>query len=196
MDDDDSPSRSKARARPGDRERERNLDRPRSPPPSRTEVAAETRQEQFPLPKRLPTPPGLNDEPAMAMLRLPAPSDPPPPQALPPPQSLNILSPDTNPLGSRKRTFDDELKPPAFKAGPGRLLSGEVLPEWVVQTGQDECPWVATDSADVAHPSVRYVSCCNLYPSCLTFAASTRKSLIFTNTCALARLNTGSGDGS
>lgn len=55
----------------------------------------------------------------------------------------------SDPLGSRKRTADDEIKPPpqgfARKQRAGMELKGTLAPEWLPSPGQDPCPWAIED---------------------------------------------------
>ncbi|PHH64495.1 hypothetical protein CDD81_4570 [Ophiocordyceps australis] len=69
------------------------------------------------------------------------------------------LAPDrSGPLGSRKRTADDVIKPPDY----GRLNKAKMKPskgtlvaQWEPKAGQDLCPWVLTDHASEANMAVR-----------------------------------------
>ena len=64
-----------------------------------------------------------------------------------------------DPLGSRKRNIDDELKPPTYmkpKMGngrPGAVKFGHVSPEWVTTSGEVDCPWA--DTKDIDHSDVK-----------------------------------------
>lgn len=55
----------------------------------------------------------------------------------------------SDPLGSRKRTADDEIKPPpqefAKKQRGGMELKGTLSSEWLPSPGQDPCPWATVD---------------------------------------------------
>ena len=55
----------------------------------------------------------------------------------------------SDPLGSRKRTADDEIKPPpqgfAKKQKAGMELKGTLSSEWLPSPGQDPCPWATVD---------------------------------------------------
>ncbi|TEA17765.1 Non-canonical poly(A) RNA polymerase PAPD5 [Colletotrichum sidae] len=61
-----------------------------------------------------------------------------------------------DPLGSRKRTVDDLIKPPTY--GPLKKINkmpvaGDILPEWLVTKNEDPTPWIEIDhsqSSDVA----------------------------------------------
>ncbi|PHH89067.1 hypothetical protein CDD83_6690 [Cordyceps sp. RAO-2017] len=55
-----------------------------------------------------------------------------------------VVNKDANPLGSRKRTFDDEIKPPDY----GQLnklhmkpSKGALVPDWQPKHGEDSYPW-------------------------------------------------------
>ena len=56
---------------------------------------------------------------------------------------------DDDPLGSRKRTADDEIKPPlqsfAKKQRSNMELKGALSSEWLPAPGQDPCPWATVD---------------------------------------------------
>jgi non-canonical poly(A) RNA polymerase PAPD5/7 len=56
---------------------------------------------------------------------------------------------ETDPLGSRKRTFDDNLKPPSYIKAKGKALReaalGEVISEWAAVPEEDDCPWNQRD---------------------------------------------------
>lgn len=55
----------------------------------------------------------------------------------------------SDPLGSRKRTADDEIKPPpqafAKKQKGGMELKGTLSSEWLPSPGQNPCPWATVD---------------------------------------------------
>lgn len=78
------------------------------------------------------------------------------------------LTPDTSgPLGSRKRTVDDEIKPPDYgqlkKAGT-RRSKGTLLPEWQPKDDQDSCPWKAVGSSEADNATIRCVVPCCISP--------------------------------
>ncbi|KAL2760014.1 hypothetical protein ACRALDRAFT_1073934 [Sodiomyces alcalophilus JCM 7366] len=63
----------------------------------------------------------------------------------------------SDPLGSRKRTIDDEIKPPSY--GPLKKVSkmpvqGHVLPEWLPIPDEDSWPWLTTDHSRDSEMSV------------------------------------------
>ncbi|KAF9873300.1 hypothetical protein CkaCkLH20_09113 [Colletotrichum karsti] len=62
-----------------------------------------------------------------------------------------------NALGSRKRTADDNIKPPTY--GPLKKVNkmpvgGNILPEWVVTRSEDPTPWIKTDHSKTSEASV------------------------------------------
>ncbi|KAB5566148.1 hypothetical protein GE09DRAFT_1105699 [Coniochaeta sp. 2T2.1] len=64
----------------------------------------------------------------------------------------------SNALGSRKRTYDDEIKLPAHATlkrvnmKPGR---GKIVSEWRVVGGENPCPWIVADhSGSSANPGI------------------------------------------
>lgn len=79
-----------------------------------------------------------------------------------PANKQNVVDLTSDPvLGSRKRTFDDEIKnlsniqmPPAVhdpNAGkPGRPSNGKLLPGWVRSPGSPAAPWLSIDHSDSA----------------------------------------------
>lgn len=63
----------------------------------------------------------------------------------------------SDPLGSRKRTIDDEIKPPSY--GPLKKTSkmpvqGHIVSEWLPVPGEDSCPWLVTDHSRTSEMSV------------------------------------------
>lgn len=77
----------------------------------------------------------------------PLPPGPPPPG--PPTGSYNgSLEPNKNgSLGSRKRTADDEIKPPNYqvKKAPGKAGQGTVVADWMPKRNEEPCPWATVD---------------------------------------------------
>ncbi|XP_044718991.1 cid1 family poly A polymerase domain-containing protein [Hirsutella rhossiliensis] len=64
----------------------------------------------------------------------------------------------SGPLGSRKRTFDDEIKPPDYgqlKKGSLRPSKGALVPEWQPKDGEEACPWRAVGSSAADTMTVR-----------------------------------------
>ncbi|KAF6816401.1 poly(A) RNA polymerase cid14 [Colletotrichum sojae] len=60
-------------------------------------------------------------------------------------------------LGSRKRTADDQIKPPTYgplKKANKMPVGGDVLPEWVISRNEDSTPWVKTDHSKSSNMSV------------------------------------------
>ncbi|KAI6416975.1 hypothetical protein MCOR20_000656 [Pyricularia oryzae] len=57
----------------------------------------------------------------------------------------------SNDLGSRKRTFDDEIKVPEhakLKKHTTKMGAGGIVKEWQPSKGMNTCPWVTTDHSD------------------------------------------------
>lgn len=92
----------------------------------------------------------------------PPPSDPPPPQPPPPdaptgPRAAAIdLTADrlppppdrSGPLGSRKRTANDEIKPPDYgqlKKVSMKPSKGSLVPAWLPKANEDPCPWATVN---------------------------------------------------
>lgn len=86
----------------------------------------------------------------------PPPTIPPPPREPPPPPPPTGPAADrSGPLGSRKRTIDDEIKPPdygQFKQATTRAPKGGILGAWLSKAGEDPCPWSVNhdDTKDMA----------------------------------------------
>lgn len=72
---------------------------------------------------------------------------PPRPSALP--AKPSAAAPEASgPLGSRKRTVDDEIKPPQYgqlKKVNKKAPQGMVLSDWAARSGEDSCPWATVD---------------------------------------------------
>ncbi|KAJ3499556.1 hypothetical protein NLG97_g261 [Lecanicillium saksenae] len=66
-----------------------------------------------------------------------------------PPAPQGNSGPSTDdPLGSRKRTIDDEIKPPnygQFKKAGAKPAKGSVAASWLTKKGEDPCPWATVD---------------------------------------------------
>lgn len=63
-----------------------------------------------------------------------------------------------DPLGSRKRTVDDEIKPPDYfltsaKMKPVKGL--QLMPAWQPKQGEDPCPWTTTDHSATSNMPLR-----------------------------------------
>lgn len=57
----------------------------------------------------------------------------------------------SNDLGSRKRTFDDEIKVPEhakLKKHTTKMGAGGIVKEWQPSKGMNTCPWVTTDHSE------------------------------------------------
>jgi non-canonical poly(A) RNA polymerase PAPD5/7 len=64
---------------------------------------------------------------------------------------------DDGPLGSRKRTHDDEIKPPAYgplKKNMRTPARGKIVGEWAPRRGEDPCPWLYKDHSKSSTLSV------------------------------------------
>ncbi|TFB06947.1 hypothetical protein CCMA1212_000271 [Trichoderma ghanense] len=129
--------------------------KPPAPPPERVELASSKVLGKLP-----PTPP---------------PPPPPPPQtsassssrplaaginthSLPPKPVAPQGSQDPGPLGSRKRTYDDEIiEPPDYKLNKGNMgpSRGNIVPEWRAKDGEERCPWVTTDHSATTDMALR-----------------------------------------
>ncbi|KAH6687103.1 Poly(A) RNA polymerase cid14 [Verticillium dahliae] len=95
--------------------------------------------------------------------RLPADTSLPPKPLLPPtspgskPRSMAFVPDNSDPLGSRKRTFDDEIKPPSYgalKKVNKMPVRGHVVPEWEPVREEDDCPWIIADHSQTSDMSV------------------------------------------
>ena len=65
--------------------------------------------------------------------------------------------PPGDPLGSRKRTINDEIKPPAYgslKKNVKTPARGRVVPEWAPIQDEDSCPWLIKDHSKTSEMSV------------------------------------------
>ncbi|PHH67602.1 hypothetical protein CDD82_1280 [Ophiocordyceps australis] len=99
--------------------------------------------------------PGSHSLPSSLPPRPPVPEVPPPSV----PTVDRPLAPDrSGPLGSRKRTADDVIKPPDY----GKLnktnmkpSKGNLMAQWEPKAGQDLCPWVLTNHASETNMAVR-----------------------------------------
>ncbi|KID92782.1 topoisomerase family protein TRF4 [Metarhizium guizhouense ARSEF 977] len=104
----------------------------------------------------------------------PPPSEPPPPLPPPVPASFNHKHPDdrngrsglpvpdhSGPLGSRKRTADDEIKPPDYpdygqlKKASTKPSKGSVTPTWLPKKNEDPCPWQTIDHSATRNMAFR-----------------------------------------
>ncbi|OAA70702.1 PAP/25A-associated-like protein [Cordyceps fumosorosea ARSEF 2679] len=66
----------------------------------------------------------------------------------PPMPEISSSASTSNPLGSRKRTIDDEIKPPnygSFKKGGVRPAKGSIATSWLTKKGENPCPWATVD---------------------------------------------------
>ena len=97
------------------------------------------------------------------------PKEPPPPlpPGRPPPPASNFQEaparlPDqrdpTGPLGTRKRTANDEIKPPDYgqlKKVSMKPSKGNVVQAWQPKSGEDSSPWSATDHSHTSNVAFR-----------------------------------------
>ena len=94
------------------------------------------------------------------------PTEPPPPLPSGPPPPLRTSAnggiPDqrdpTGPLGSRKRTANDEIKPPNYgqlKKVSMKPPKGSVTHAWEPKSGEDSCPWTAVDHSATTNMAFR-----------------------------------------
>ncbi|KAM0322590.1 hypothetical protein ACHAQA_009438 [Verticillium albo-atrum] len=63
----------------------------------------------------------------------------------------------SDPLGSRKRTIDDEIKPPSYgalKKVNKMPVRGHIVPEWEPVREEDDCPWIIADHSQTSDMSV------------------------------------------
>lgn len=102
-----------------------------------------------------PPPPSIAAPPPPPALAngssLPAPP-PPPPQMKPAPPSSS------DPLGSRKRTIDDEIKPPnygQFKKAGARPAKGSIAGAWLPKKDENPCPWATVNHSDTTDMAFR-----------------------------------------
>jgi non-canonical poly(A) RNA polymerase PAPD5/7 len=97
---------------------------------------------------RKPSPPS---EPQPPLPTGPAPSSlpPRPPTGPRDTRAPNVaLEPDRNgPLGSRKRTADDEIKPPDYQIKKTNMKAskGTVSSQWSTKKNEEPCPWATVD---------------------------------------------------
>ncbi|TQV97898.1 hypothetical protein V2A60_006388 [Cordyceps javanica] len=64
----------------------------------------------------------------------------------------------SDPLGSRKRTIDDEIKPPnygQFKKAGARPAKGSVAASWLTKKGEEPCPWATVDHSATSDMAFR-----------------------------------------
>ena len=92
--------------------------------------------------------------------------EPPPPAA--PGQQQPVSNSNTNktvasgtsdPLGSRKRTIDDEIKPPNYgqlsKKGGTKPPKGSVVGAWLPKKSEEPCPWTVADHSTTSNLAFR-----------------------------------------
>ncbi|ODA76978.1 hypothetical protein RJ55_07495 [Drechmeria coniospora] len=62
------------------------------------------------------------------------------------------------PLGSRKRTAHDEIKPPDYgqlKRASMKPSKGLLVPSWAPKEGEEPCPWATVDHTEDLHMTIR-----------------------------------------
>lgn len=142
-----------------------------------SEDSEDSDDEVPPPPEELPPPPPTSAPPAApptASTDFPA----PPPAAAPaaPPSMPSVLRPSNSlsavpsslppkpdqsgPLGSRKRSVDDVIKPPDY--GQLRKVNmkapkGEIMADWLPKGNEDPCPWATVDHSATSDMAFRYV---------------------------------------
>ncbi|KAH6687972.1 hypothetical protein F5X68DRAFT_261286 [Plectosphaerella plurivora] len=74
-------------------------------------------------------------------------SAPPPPSPPAPRAEARRPARDDDPLGSRKRTYDDEIKPPSYAPRKNVRVParGRITHDWAPKRGEDPCPWLYRD---------------------------------------------------
>lgn len=103
-----------------------------------------------------PPPPTVPASNSAATNGVPAPPSLPPPPLPPLPAKPPATSSD--PLGSRKRTIDDEIKPPdygQFKKAGARPAKGSIAGAWLTKKGEDPCPWATVDHSSTTDMAFR-----------------------------------------
>ncbi|VUC29811.1 unnamed protein product [Clonostachys rosea] len=114
-----------------------------------------------PPPRVSPPPP----PPRQTDFKVKGSSLPAPPSSLPPPptgpksQRPNVYNVDSrNDLGSRKRTADDEIKPPDYgqlKKANMRPANGAIVEDWAIVKNEPPCPWATDDHSDTTNMAFR-----------------------------------------
>ncbi|EGX91127.1 PAP/25A-associated [Cordyceps militaris CM01] len=64
----------------------------------------------------------------------------------------------SDPLGSRKRTIDDEIKPPnygQFKKAGARPAKGSIAGAWLTKKDEEPCPWATVDHSATSDMAFR-----------------------------------------
>lgn len=114
------------------------------------------------LPPRPPAVPSMQSQPAQANTGNPAASTPAAPTTHPASTKLlkqrapADLTPSST-LGSRKRTYDDQIKPPHQKLKKGKKMraNSSVDIGWQVTADEEPCPWVVEDHSSELNMGVR-----------------------------------------
>ena len=115
-------------------------------------------------PQPAPPPPPLAELPPPPSGPMPMPPPPGvPAHSLPSGATLPKKPPPhlSDPLGSRKRTANDVIKPPDYgqlKKATTRPAKGMLVPAWMPKKGEEPCPWATVDHAATVDMSFRYVS--------------------------------------
>lgn len=119
--------------------------KPPPPPPDKVELASKG-SGKLPPPPPPPHPTSVSSSSRLGLPVLNTNSLPPKPPVAP--QGSQDARDTAGPLGSRKRTFDDEIiEPPDYKLNKGNMgpSRGNIVPEWKVKDDEERCPWATTD---------------------------------------------------
>ncbi|KAK5995343.1 Poly(A) RNA polymerase protein 2 [Cladobotryum mycophilum] len=74
------------------------------------------------------------------------------------PSKPEVTRDQSGPLGSRKRTIDDEIKPPDYGQLKKVNMSaprGLLVPEWETKRGEEPCPWATVDHSATTNLAFR-----------------------------------------
>ncbi|KAJ4150409.1 hypothetical protein LMH87_011161 [Akanthomyces muscarius] len=107
------------------------------------ETSEESESENEAEPDYEPPPPTIPTGPA-SMNGTASHSLPPRPQV----PEVKSMTSSSDPLGSRKRTIDDEIKPPnygQFKKAGARPAKGSIAAAWLTKKDEDPSPWASVD---------------------------------------------------
>lgn len=126
-------------------------------PPGVDQRGTQTALQQGP-PPGLPLPQNIPPPPPPPSLPLPPPPSLPPPPRKPLPSSVNPPSQippqipshqhSAGPLGTRKRTVDDEIKYPEYgqlKQASMKASNGVITGDWESKRKEESCPWIQSN---------------------------------------------------
>ncbi|KAL7813215.1 hypothetical protein V8C44DRAFT_327856 [Trichoderma aethiopicum] len=119
--------------------------KPPPPPPDKVELASKG-SGKLPPPPPPPHPTSVSSSSRPWAAGINTNSLPPKPPVAP--QDSQGARDTAGPLGSRKRTFDDEIiEPPDYKLNKGNMgpSRGNIVPEWKAKDDEERCPWATTD---------------------------------------------------